>query len=514
MRRGIKRYVISGAIVGLLTGGLSNDGGWQVAAQESSRRTLLPPASDAIYTVTVARGAELVVSLDGEGDADLDVIILGVGGTVLGQDIAVSNDATVRIPQSTESRTLTLRLRNLGSASNNALLTVRGGALVPGNPTIEPAGPSGPVGPAAPGVPIGGQFPTSAGPPPKPPSPTISAPPGEVSLSVQVPGLAVVPVFYATDRIHSAGTPLTYGMTRNPSGALFLGRFDVSIPRDDRHRLGQIERPDIWTLWREDPTKHFVIVSRRQQSYEEFYGDISALVNRSSAKEAFVFVHGFNVSFEGAIFRTAQIAYDLGFDGAPILYSWPSAESVTPIGYATDAANNDWTVRHLRWFLEDVAARTGAMRVHLIAHSMGNKALVNALNQMPRSSTRKFAQIVLTAPDIDADTFVQLADAVRLNSQMTTLYASSNDAALIASRRLQTYRRAGDVSGGVVIVPGIDTVDVSAVNTDLVGHAYYGDNTSVISDIFLVVTQGLPPPKRPRLRPTGAPPRQYWRFVP
>ena len=40
--------------------------------------------------------------------------------------------------------------------------------------------------------------------------------------------------------------------------------------------------------------------------------------------EVFVFVHGYNVTFEGAAQRTAQIAYDLKFSGAPIFYSWPS----------------------------------------------------------------------------------------------------------------------------------------------------------------------------------------------
>jgi esterase/lipase superfamily enzyme len=325
-------------------------------------------------------------------------------------------------------------------------------------------------------------------------------------------GLAIVPVFFATDRERAASEPLVYGSRRNPGGALHLGRFDVSIPRD--HRMGRVERPTIWTFWREDPARHLIITSRRQQSYAEFYTDLRRVVGGSTRKEAFVFVHGFNVGFEDAVFRTAQMAYDLGFDGAPILYSWPSAGSLNPIGYATDSASSDWTVPHLRSFLEDVAARSGAERVHLIAHSMGNRALVNALDRMPRSNTRTFSQILLTAPDMDADTFVQLADAVRRNGERATLYASANDVALLASKALQTYRRAGDTSGGVVVVPGIDTVDVSSVDTNLVGHFYYGDNTSVVSDMFLVLTQGLPPAERPRLRPAGEAPDQFWRFVP
>jgi esterase/lipase superfamily enzyme len=358
-------------------------------------------------------------------------------------------------------------------------------------------------------------------PPPPPPAPsppplTAAPPPGAGSPASGGPspqasaGNATIPVFYATDRERVSGSTLTYGTKRNPAEALQLGRFDVSIPRD--HVMGVVERPGVWTLWTEDLAQHFVITKRAQLSYDGFYSGIEDVVGRSERKEAFVFIHGFNVPFEDAVYRTAQLAYDLGFDGAPILYSWPSAASVSPIGYTTDSGNSEWTVPHLRWFLEDVARRSGAQRIHLIAHSMGNKALVHALDRMALSSTRKFSQIVLTAPDIDASVFVQLAGAVRRNAQRATLYASSNKA-LLASKTLAAYPRAGDASGTVVVVPGIDTVDVSSLATDFLGHSYYGGNDSVLSDLFLLITQGLPPPQRPRLRAAGTAPNQFWRFT-
>ena len=67
---------------------------------------------------------------------------------------------------------------------------------------------------------------------------------------------------------------------------------------------------------------------------------------------------------------------------------------------------------------------------------------------------------------------------------------------------------------GVVVVPGIDSVDVTAVDTDFVDHSFYGENRSVISDMFLLITQGLMPSQRPKLRRVGTAPRQFWRFVP
>jgi esterase/lipase superfamily enzyme len=293
-----------------------------------------------------------------------------------------------------------------------------------------------------------------------------------------------VPVFYATDRERVGFQPISYSANRNPSERLHLGRFDVSIPRE-AHQAGRAERPNIWTFWREDPDRHLVIVRREEQSYERFYGELAGVVAKSTRREAFVFIHGFNVGFEDAIYRTAQIAYDLDFDGAPILYSWPSVGTLAT--YGADVNNSTWTVEHLRWFLEDVATKTGAAAVHLIAHSMGNAPLVRALNEIatrPRSTARpRFRQVLLTAPDIDVGVFNQLAAAMTTMGERITLYASANDLALRLSKSYQGgYPRAGDTEPEIVRVTGIDSIDVSSVDTNFIGHFYYADNQSVLSE--------------------------------
>lgn len=325
---------------------------------------------------------------------------------------------------------------------------------------------------------------------------------------------AIVPVFFATDRNRVSYVPLAYGPEREATRQLHFGRIDVSVPRDV-HQVGRLERPTIWTFWREDPNKHFVIVRGVEQTYTEFYRDVSDLVGRSSRREAFVFVHGFNVTFESAVYRTAQIAYDLAFDGAPILYSWPSLG--TELGYPTDANNSDWTIDHLRWFLEDVAAKSGAQYVHLIAHSRGNWPLMHALKAIatePRSTPRpRFRQIILTAPDVDADVFRGLARAIKDVGTRTTLYASANDNTLALSKRFQGYQRAGDVTPSIVTVDGLDSIDVSAVDTSFLGHSYYGDNTSVLSDITRLITTGLPPAERCGLEAVAGSTLRYWMVV-
>jgi esterase/lipase superfamily enzyme len=287
----------------------------------------------------------------------------------------------------------------------------------------------------------------------------------------------------------------------------------VSIPRDV-HQVGQLERPTLWTFYKEDPNKHIVIVSRVEQTYEEFYAQISGVVAKSDRKQALVFIHGYNVAFEDAVYRTAQISYDLNFDGASILYSWPSEGTLT--SYPTDANNAEWTVPHLRWFLEDVATKTQAQVIHVIAHSMGNRPLMAALSQIAVESSpavrSRFREVVLTAPDVDAAIFRQLAVALRRAAQHVTLYASSNDLALKASRDFQGYQRAGDTQPTVVVVDGVETIDVSAVDTGFLGHSYFADKQSVIADLFYVLRDGLRADQRAGLATSGQPPSRYWIF--
>jgi hypothetical protein len=141
-------------------------------------------------------------------------------------------------------------------------------------------------------------------PPPVPP------PPSDASY-------ATVRVFFATDRnlTSSADPKEMFGTERS---ALRYGTSEVSIPRN--HRMGELEAPSILRLeFREDPAKHVVLQKTSVTSEDAFYADLAARVRRSETANAFVFVHGYNVTFEDAARRTAQITYDLGFDGAPTL---------------------------------------------------------------------------------------------------------------------------------------------------------------------------------------------------
>lgn len=342
-------------------------------------------------------------------------------------------------------------------------------------------------------------------PPPEPPGP----PPSEE--------FEVVEVFYGTDRNRRAGEDDPRRVYGGDRGELRLGTLEVSIPKD--HRMGELESPRWWRLeLRPDPEKHVVLLAVDELPRDAFARRLRERVEATEDREAFVFVHGYNVDFDEAARRTAQIAYDIHHDLVPILFSWPSRGKVA--AYLADGVNVEWSVPHLREFLGLVAERSGADEVHVIAHSMGNRALTRVLRDFEREGAAgaevpRFEQVILVAPDIDAEVFRRdIAPALSPVGERVTLYASARDKALEMSQTFHRYPRAGDVSGGVVVVPGIDTIDATAVDTSLTGHSYFADGTSVLADLFYLLRLGLPPTERDGLEAADAGGEEYWRFVP
>lgn len=323
---------------------------------------------------------------------------------------------------------------------------------------------------------------------------------------------AVVKVFYATDRNRRLNTNLSE-MYGNGRAELSYGTCEVSIPRD--HRMGELEAPSIWRLeFREDPEKHVVLLDVSVEDKDKYFSDLSSRIRDSSKKSAFIFVHGYNVTFENAARRTAQMSYDLGFEGASVFYSWPSQGTVA--AYTVDETNIEWTQADLKRFLEDFAARTDAENIYLIAHSMGNRALSRAFAGLMTEKPdlrKRFRELILTAPDIDADVFKrQIAPLIIGHETGITLYASSEDKALKASKTFHGYPRAGDSGLGLIVMPGMETIDATNVDTDFWGHSYFAESRSVISDIFYLMRDGKRAKDRFSLETVQTPNGRYWVF--
>ena len=333
----------------------------------------------------------------------------------------------------------------------------------------------------------------------------------------------MVPVHYATDRKATGKAAPNEFYGADYSDSLNFGLLTVSIP--SRHRLGRIERPTVWSWWKEDPADHVVV--RRIDELDEaaFFASLSAEVARLDRKTAFVFIHGFNVTFAEAAWRAAQMAYDLFLVSAernvaalsvtPILYSWPSWGDT--VRYPHDYNNAVASVGHFQAFLKDVAARSGAEEITVIAHSMGNQVLVGALERiglaMQPDDDPLVREIVLAAADVDQRVFRDAAAVVRRTGRRMTLYASDRDNALKLSIKANGFLRAGDATGGIVVVDDVDSIDASAVGKDILAHSYVGE-TDLLGDLHDLMTSDKAPADRFGMLTIGAPPSRFWRMRP
>jgi esterase/lipase superfamily enzyme len=323
----------------------------------------------------------------------------------------------------------------------------------------------------------------------------------------------VVKVSFATNRkVDESSKDSVY--TADP-GDLSYGFCYVTIPKD--HVMGEIEAPSFWRLeFSPDPEKHVVVLNTEKASRQAFFDEIAKNTKGSGKSNAFVFVHGFNVTFEEAAQRTAQMAYDLQFDGVPIFFSWPSNGTLP--AYTVDERNIEWAEPDLKAFLMDVLKNSKADNVYVIGHSMGTRALTRSIAAIGSEDPKAMAKlkgIILAAPDIDAVVFKRdIAPKLLAAKRNVTLYASSNDRALMASKKIHGYQRAGETGTGLVVINGMDTIDASSVDSGLVGHSYFGDNRSIISDMYYLLKAQLPPSQRSGLASAGKAPDLYWMFKP
>ena len=94
---------------------------------------------------------------------------------------------------------------------------------------------------------------------------------------------------------------------------------------------------------------------------------------------------------------------------------------------------------------------------------------------------------------INADLFRQLAAAIASTAERVTLYSCASDKALTLSKKFHGYRRAGEC---IVIVPGVDTIDASAVDTSFLAHSSFASNRAVLTDLGYLLKEGMAPEKR------------------
>jgi esterase/lipase superfamily enzyme len=322
-------------------------------------------------------------------------------------------------------------------------------------------------------------------------------------------------VWYGTNRAWNAFSPTRY--SNDFSEQISYGSCVVTIPKG--HKFGSVGSP--WYV------RFFQRISAgtddklrldgiRKDTPQNFFAKLRmAHPNIVSEGSGLIYIHGFNVSFAEAAIRAAQLGYDLQVSGPMIFYSWPSRGELGTTAYAADKESIAASEKFLADFLVTVAQNFDGRPMNILVHSMGNLGFIRTLNsaaiQAAKHNGIKFGQIFLAAPDIDQRLFGQLSAVYKEISNRTTLYVSKIDFALEASRAFSESDRVG-YTPPITIVDGIDTIEVSDIDVDMLGHGYFASAEPILYDIAHLLRTDQPPGERLRLEARGDLTKRYWMF--
>ncbi|MBB3999827.1 alpha/beta hydrolase [Aureimonas pseudogalii] len=305
------------------------------------------------------------------------------------------------------------------------------------------------------------------------------------TVGATVPGAHLVDMLVATTRAPSPVPGVVFSGERGPG--LSVENIVVSIPPDAVRRPGAVIYP---RRNPGDPAREFValkIAPIEAKGAEDWYQRVAGPKRR-----VLIFVHGFNSTYEEAVFRFAQISHDTGVNAAPILFTWPSQGSI--FGYLYDRESANYSRDSLERIIEDTAARPDVGEITVMAHSMGSWLTMEALRQTAIRRGRlpaKLTNVILASPDLDVDVFQEQLDEIGPERSRITIFTSKDDRALLVSRRLAGgVQRLGAVDLTKPEVQatferrGIDVVDLTGVRAgDGLNHTKFAESADVVQSI-------------------------------
>jgi esterase/lipase superfamily enzyme len=241
---------------------------------------------------------------------------------------------------------------------------------------------------------------------------------------------------------------------------------------------------------------------------------IADRLKAAAEPDLLLFVHGFNNSFADAVRRAAALAADISYRGLVGIWTWPSVGSA--FEYKWDDESVQWTRGHLRTDLKLLAGIAGLRRVHLVAHSMGGRVVLDALEPIAPGASGLLPELddlVFAAPDVASDVFEMAVPQFAALARRLTLYANGDDFALKVSEQwYHAQRRAGQGGNDLVVVKDLQSIDATGLGSGA-QHAYVFNTPQGVGDVEGLIVQdrdaparGLPEQLRGQLR--------YWLLRP
>jgi esterase/lipase superfamily enzyme len=367
-----------------------------------------------------------------------------------------------------------------------------------------------------------------------------------------------IPVLYVTDRAAPTSSERGPEYTYARSPVIDFGEATVSLDTDAtwadlvrdstgarrehsyHPRVSRIERRgEIQPVM-----KHLVVQDGRfapapgaveafQKEFEPFDRLLDTYLDATDRKEVVLFIHGYNNTFDSAVLRLAQAWHFCARQGVPIVYTWPAGSGGLR-GYAYDRESGEYTIVHLKVLLAALARNPKVEKVHIISHSRGTDVAVTALRELHAEcrgilrngvlsqvfgkapemtgpgerplATRdilKLETLILAAPDLDLDVFVQrfFGENLLAAAQRTAIYFSEEDEAIgladwlfRSRRRLGALQLADLTPENRALLAQVEHLQlINCKVTGATSHSYILQHPSALSDLILLLREQRPP---------------------
>jgi esterase/lipase superfamily enzyme len=260
----------------------------------------------------------------------------------------------------------------------------------------------------------------------------------------------------------------------------------------------------------EDPE----VVAIRDANVARLQAEVRRRLALTSRKDVYLYVHGYNNTFDDATFALAELWHFFGREGLPIVFTWPAGYPGL-FGYTYDRESSEFTVLHLKQVIRWLSELPEVENIHLIAHSRGTDVAISAFRELviwargagidPRERF-KIKNFVGAAPDLDVQVVSQrfTGEYLSLAADQATVYASPNDEAIgLAEWLLSSPRgrlgtlRITDLTEQEIRMMKARAARITVVNFEGestgYGHSYFRTNPAVSSDLVLMIRHGLKP---------------------
>lgn len=331
-------------------------------------------------------------------------------------------------------------------------------------------------------------------------------------------------ILFGTDR-KAIATPSTTGRIANPDSLfanepdnrLHLGCAYVSVPAikegeetRDLRKSTIVDYRWLHTTEKADFGDQLYLTDEigegsESQARENRSRESKARRGRGVNAGALVFIHGYNVAFADALFTVSQLVAATDYPGRVYMYSWPSAART--LGYIGDMDNAEQAEPFLQSFMKLLMRDADIDEIDILVHSMGSQSVLRALSALravfeterqgaARPKAIRIGQIMFAAPDVAMPVFDQKIRRIAPYADRVTVYASSTDSALLASKLLRSgANRMGELNNDGqplrVEIKNVHVIDATGPERwwrlDRIlfgqGHDYFRQSPGVLKDI-------------------------------